>query len=760
MIELRLLDGTRLDLTGDEIIAITYAVNDIASIQTRQGVTSNEFELPITDFNLKALGYPTNFNVNQNVNPFKQIPAEIYEEELRIAKGYIQITNPSISRNVIPYTFFGENAEWFNLIKGRSIRQLDLSEFNHVFNPTTITSSFTRTDGYKYSLIDRNGLNFLTGNILSSQCFTINTFQSSIVKAIIEGAGFKVKGSLLSDPLYKSTLIPDTNNKFYALNSDSGFIRDVYVGNKSTSYPSGIETTIDFELTASTLGQFNKDGNNFNISTDTYTADSGMLASVFARFSVSNQTTSNPTDVTIRLKKNGTAIATITETGVLAGTIFSFVEDLTLDANDTLEFTIEPSTEDVVINQPKFVSITDFTLVNYLSIQVEDIALEGSVINLNATLPDIDQADFLKDVVFDHNVLVTVNLSSKEITLDLKKYNVDNSIDWSNIIDLSEKVEINYTSLLENYARINDVKRTQDDGAFIDRYNGKNNIKFGDGQILLNNDFLPSRETLFQSVFAPTQTINSLNGNQPLPYIYGEEISEIIEIDSFDNDDIIVLNDADLDSFLKDTPDNSIWALITDSSTADRNHAYSVVNIVKTSTQYVITVNDIFAAAAATGLLRLIKREEESQPRKLLDGGNFDIADLNETYTDYTVKDVNTNTSTFTTIPYLYFWNPTLGLPTDALIDSLSYGNVNINSRCENLLDRYYPETIRLLKSGKVLRASFRLNQNDIFNLNFNKLVFLNFYLNGQTIQGYFIINKIEEYTGNADSTVVELIKI
>lgn len=760
MIELRLTDGTRLELIGDEIIALTYAVNDVGSIETRQGVTSNVFELPITDFNLRALGYPTNFNINQNVNPFKQIPAEIYEEELRIAKGYIQITNPSLSGNVIPVTFFGENAEWFNLIKGRTIRQLDLSDFNHVFSPANIVGSFTRTDGYKYSLIDRNGLNFLTGNTLSCQCFTINTFQSSIVKAIIEDAGFKLKGSLLSDPIYKKTLIADTNNKFYALNSDSGIVRDAYLSVKAnTVYTSaGGEQTLDIVSTFGNGGtQLNKPGTNFNLSTDTYTADSAMLARLKFNVTLDLEGTTTPTDVSIRVKKNGTAISTITTSVGVTATLFNFDQNIVLAASDTLTLTIEPSTQDVRTNISGF-SI-ESGIVNFISIRVEDIALEGSVINLNATLPDIDQADFLKDVVFDHNALVTVNLSTKEITFDLKKYDVQNSIDWSNIIDLSKDVEINYTSLVENYARINDVRRAEDDGVFIDRYNGRNNIKFGDGQVRLQNDFLESRSDLFESEFAGTITINSLNQNQPLPYIYGEEISDVMEILTVSGNDLTVSIENNLDDFLKDTPANSIWALITDSATSARNRAYSISAIQKTATEYTITIDTTFSGDAATGLVRLIKRNEEATPRKLIDGGNFDIDHINQTYTQYVVRDKDGNSETFTSIPYLYFWNPSLGLVTDSLIDSLSYGAINIDSRCENLIDRYYQDTIRLLQSGKVLRASFRLTQIDIFNLDFNKLVFLNFYVNGQTINGYFIINKIEEYTGNQDSTVVELIK-
>lgn len=766
MIELRLLDGTSLDLRGDETIALTIAVNDIASIETRQGVTSNEFNLPSTDFNLKALGYPTNFNVNQNINPFTKINAEIYEDELRIAKGYIQITNPSISNSVLPVVFFGENSEWFNLVSGKSIRELNLSKFNHVFQASNIVDSFTNTEGYKYTLIDRNGLNFLTSNTLSSQCFTINTFQSSIVKAIIEDAGFKIGGSLLNDPLYKKILVADTNNKFYALNIDSGIVRDAYLSVKANTNYLAVdgEQTLDITSAFGNGGTaLNKTGSNYNIDTDTYTADSALLANIRCNFTVALFDTTTSTGVTIRLKQNGSTFSTISGTVTAANNLsVNFDQRRTFDNGDTFTITIEPETQNITTSLSGF-SIDQNKVINFVEFNVENIAIEGSVINLNATLPDVDQAEFLKDVVFDQNVLVTANLNTRTINFDLKNYNVGNFIDWSNIIDLSQPVEINYTELINNYAKINDVRRLEDDGAFVKRYNSENRIKFGDGVFTLDNDFIERRSTLFESKFAGTRTINSLNRNQPLPYIYGEDISDAININEFTSNEIRVGLDNNIEDFIVDTPDNSIWALVTDSDNSNYNRAYSIeeISLNVINERYDIIVNSTFATNA-TGVLRLIKRNEEAEPRKLIDGGNFDFADINQTFTSYDITSTllsGGGSATITNIPYVYFWNPSLGLPTDQLIDSLSYGSININSRCSNLLDDYYTQTIDLLQRGKVLKASFRLNQIDIFNLDFNKLIYVNFYINGQIIQGYFILNKIEEYTGQEDSTVVELIK-
>ena len=767
MIELRLETGERLDLIGDEIIALTYAINDIGSIETRQGVTSNQFDLPITDFNLKVLGYPTLFNVNQNVNPFKKINASIFEDELRIAKGYIQIGEPNISTSIIPVTFFGENADWFNLIKGKSIRELDLSEFSHILQPSNIQASFANTEGYKYSLIDRNGLNFVIGNNIPCQAFTISTYQSTIVKAIIESIDFKIDGSLLNDALYKSTLIPDTNNKFYAL--DPNVARNTSLGTVETTYASSTETTILFTPTPN----FNVVGDNYDEATGIYSFDTGYYAATAISLLVKNTGAGN-TDITVKAYINDIevdsverlAIATGNQTYIninLGDTALSIGAFRLFEAGDTLYFTVESSSQEVTILESQITDVGGgfgILATGTFTVFTFNVAIEGRGIDITASLPDIDQADFLKELVFDHNALVTVNLSSKTISLNLKNYNYNNVIDWSNKLDLSQDVSINYDNLVSRYANINDVKRAETDGVFIKEYNSKSSVNFGDGRFDIQNDFIDKRKSIFESKFGATYTITSLNESMAMPYIIGEKVSEVCDVLLFGTTFIRVSVDYDLEDFT-DIVGNSVWAFVTDSTNFDSAYAVLFVTRDVVNRYYTIFTNGNFPATE-TGTVRLVVRDEEAVPRKLIDAGNFDIENINTSNTSLNI--VSTLASTedilnITQIPYFYFWNPIKNNPTDNTNLSLSYGVIDIPSLNVPLFDEYYPETIKILQDGKMLKASFRLNQIDIFNLDFNKLIYLNFTLNGQTINGYFILNKISEYSGQDDSTVVELIK-
>lgn len=749
MVELRLLDGTRLDLKGDEVIALTYAVNDIGSIETRQGVSSNEFELPITDFNLNALGYPTNFNVNQNVNPFTKIGAEIFEDELKIAKGYIQITNPSLSGNSIPVVFFGENAEWFSLLKDKSIRELDLSDFKHAFNVTNVEGSFTNTEGYKYILADKNGNNFNQSNIVALQSWTLAVYQHTIIKKIFEEIGYKIQGTLLDEPLYKNTLIPDTNKKFRATNSERS--QDLRLFLNSTSQTiTDVETNVDFIVNLPNTFT----SPNYNETTDVYTAADTFYANLRVSLLILNQ--GGTADVTVNLNINGSVYLS-------QNVVFSTPdESVVIESNDLqignrgYVLLNEGDTVDVTVIKTPATSAAIQENGNF-TVDFAEVALEGSIINPSAVLPDIEQSEFVKDAVFDFNALVTANLSTKTISFNLKRYDVNNFVDWSNIIDLSEEVEVNYTDIISNYNRRNIVKRGEGDGAFVKDYNESNIIDFGNYEFFIDNDFVNPKGEIYSSPFASTYQVNSFNLNLYLPYFPVEIISDTFEIDAFSaataNRFAVTSTDIDTGDF-EEIPDNAIYLLITDATQTEYNGIWTVTSLSETT----VVCSGLTFTNNGTAIGRLIARDEEAEPRKLIDAGNFDV-DTISSYTDIEVNSINSATASFTSIPYTYFWNPITGNATDDTFQSLSYGEISIPSKCSNLFEDYYTSTIDRIRRGKTLRAPFRLNQVDIFNLDFIKLVYLNFYINGQTIQGYFIVNKIEEYTGSEDSTVVELIK-
>ena len=74
----------------------------------------------------------------------------------------------------------------------------------------------------------------------------------------------------------------------------------------------------------------------------------------------------------------------------------------------------------------------------------------------------------------------------------------------------------------------------------------------------------------------------------------------------------------------------------------------------------------------------------------------------------------------------------------------------------DELKDKYYPSLIESLNQAKIMRAEFNLNSTDISDLDFTIPIYLDVPI--ESINGYFYLNKIENYKGNI--TKCEIIRL
>jgi hypothetical protein len=73
----------------------------------------------------------------------------------------------------------------------------------------------------------------------------------------------------------------------------------------------------------------------------------------------------------------------------------------------------------------------------------------------------------------------------------------------------------------------------------------------------------------------------------------------------------------------------------------------------------------------------------------------------------------------------------------------------------QNLLDRFYPSVVQFLNDNKLVEIELELNEIDIQNLDFKKMVYL-----GYPFFSYFFVSLIKAYDPNKALTKVELIKL
>ena len=115
-------------LESGDIIAQTFAVNNLGNISTRQGGSSNRFSLPLSDLNRKTLGFPDNVNTSSRT-PYQKVDATLYDDNTAIAEGFLKIEEVTNTR--INVTFFSDNTGWFNLIKDKTLKDLYLDDLDY-----------------------------------------------------------------------------------------------------------------------------------------------------------------------------------------------------------------------------------------------------------------------------------------------------------------------------------------------------------------------------------------------------------------------------------------------------------------------------------------------------------------------------------------------------------------------------------------------------------------------------------------------------
>lgn len=204
-IKLTLTNWGDLDLGGESAIPLNFNLNDIRDISTRGGEYSKTIKLYGTARNNAILG-PL-FDVNTEfltVNPQRIEPCTLSRDGEVVLDGTFQIRRIlkryTTEGFVIIYDVYlkSNNSDFYTIIDGKFLTDLDISEYNHFHSKDVIINSIksgTYLDGYQYFLSDAPIVSWPinSGNLLhlyEPQDFKPAMYVKSILDRIFLEAGF------------------------------------------------------------------------------------------------------------------------------------------------------------------------------------------------------------------------------------------------------------------------------------------------------------------------------------------------------------------------------------------------------------------------------------------------------------------------------------------------------------------------------------------------------------------------------------------
>ncbi len=483
-------------LDGDALIGQNFSVNQLSEVSARQGGFSNSFSLPRTSKNNEALGFPTNLNTSSK-SFYKKITSTLIDGNGNIASGFLKIEK--VTKQNINVTFFSDNVEWFQLIKDKKLTDLDLSKFDHQYNNTTIKTAIDadKTEGYTYTLIDY-------GEFLNKTDFTVSTdqlypgmFVKTLFKQIFYDIGWKVEGSLLNEQLFNYMFVPFSGDAF--VHSEK-YISDNRYKNE-TIFPlpfNNVATKIIWQGGITDIVWPNDPGNQDFI------------------FDFSNINQPGATEFfAITLKINSNIAA---QQGLIAG---PFNDKLAFTFSDVFVLTGDVITVEIVNS---FGTVGTVDEGSSIVIQPSKRISQESTIQMGTIQPNMLQSDFLSYIGFAFNAIPQANNNSKTVNWglfkDLNKNKIDFD-DWTNKIDLSKKLEFDFSELLNKYSSNSIINYSEDNNDDeLSAYENETGQRFGQGSILIDNDFISNQQEIFTTKFTPMININSFDNKAYIPQIY------------------------------------------------------------------------------------------------------------------------------------------------------------------------------------------------------------------------------------------------
>ena len=227
-----------IDLAEDETIPITKSISDVEDISSRKADYSKTITIPGTDNNNKIFSSIFNLarslsrddtnplSVFQNFNPdfYPTLKAEstLYRNGIVLMKGYLQLTDIRITdENRIEYdvVIIGKVGNLFQDIGEGKLNEINLSTYNHEWNRTNITGSWTAPVGvgYLYGMID-------LGLVSDQQNFYVEhwfpqIYLKTIVDAIFTKYGYNYASDFFTSDRFKRLVIPFAGKEFVKTNA-------------------------------------------------------------------------------------------------------------------------------------------------------------------------------------------------------------------------------------------------------------------------------------------------------------------------------------------------------------------------------------------------------------------------------------------------------------------------------------------------------------------------------------------------------------
>jgi hypothetical protein len=205
-----------LDLSDNVPFPITYNIADFRDIASRNSAYTKTIILPGTKNNNEILKYIFDIQSIDTYDTRLKVKCNSVVNTVPIFEGFFKLNKINCDDNSY-YTYevniYSENANFIKELDSNiTLRDLDFSDYDHIFNIMSITQSWTSDSiPYFYGIYDVN-----TGSnidfVYNASYMRPSIYTRSILYKIFNNLGYSIESEFLDSSLFRSTVIPSNNN--------------------------------------------------------------------------------------------------------------------------------------------------------------------------------------------------------------------------------------------------------------------------------------------------------------------------------------------------------------------------------------------------------------------------------------------------------------------------------------------------------------------------------------------------------------------
>lgn len=701
------------------------------NISDTAGDFSYEFQIDNNSEVRSKLGIPSAINqLNKTIYQINDISL-LSDDGSVLFVGYLRVS--AVNRDFITVSFFSGNNNWFNEMTG-DLKDIDWTAYDVELSPTSVINSWDNTNGIVFPILNSGTLDKRNTPNFKLYEFPPFIYVKDVIKECFKYSELKLAGDILTDYRY-TRMITSTNRDSVSDRIEARKIKVRLAADQTITTGAYQIIEFDVEDEVGDLGLW--DNVNFR-----YTADVNMEIEI--TLTITTVTGGGGADIINGIiAKNGDEVNFVNgfsrgDSGTLTNNfpikVVGVVNPIILLAGDYIDFrakTIPTGTID----------ITSATL-TITPTKLNNIFTEG-------ILPEKKQLDFVLDIFKLFNPVIDYNSFTKTVTVDFFKNIIrEDEIDISEYID-PETVEVDYTELINDYAKVNNLTYSEASNRLIDKYNSGRIYTYGSGQIESGNQFVDTTKDILSSSFVATPEDVRNPFGVSLPHI------EFTEADGGTEFEATIVDD----SGAKITAPTDFRAAVGDLveiTSSDDDDSYigqwSIVTIIS-ALEFRVTGMRYTVDADITIRKVEIKSVNNTDQVILLGEPTVPWASFTD-YQDITIDTTNTAADPF----YVWFYKPETGFSAvDAFLSSLSFGDNDIPLAYQfGLMEDFWADLGPIIRDPVKVYVKAFLPKSVFDSLNFKTPV----RVKTEDFNSRFILNRNTGYKGSEKPCTLELIKI